>query len=74
MTRFAGAAAIGALVVAAGFIGTDPSHPAVNKFHGISGLGDGIAAKATPTHHAAYRRAVPTGANNALRSETAGGK
>ena len=36
VTRFAGAAAIGALVVAAGFIGTDPSHPAVKKFHGIS--------------------------------------
>ena len=64
VTRFAGAAAIGALVVAAGFIGTDPSHPAVKKFHGISELGDGIAAKATPTHHAAYRRAAPTPARH----------
>ena len=64
VTRYAGAASIGALVVAAGFIGTDPSHPAVKKFHGISELGDGIAAKATPTHHAAYRRAAPTPARH----------
>ena len=31
VTRFAGATAVGALVVAAGFIGTDPLHPAVKS-------------------------------------------
>ena len=43
VTRLAGAAAIGALVVAAGFIGADPSSAALQKIRGFSELGDGRA-------------------------------
>ena len=59
VTRFAGAAAIGALVVAAGFIGADPSHPALQKIRGISDLGEGRTSAP-----AAYRRAAPIPARN----------
>ena len=59
VTRFAGAAAIGALVVAAGFIGADPSHPALQKIRGVSDLGEGRTSAP-----AAYRRAAPIPARN----------
>ena len=59
VTRFAGAAAIGALVVAAGFIGADPSSAALQKIRGFSELGDGRAPAP-----AAYRRAAPNPAHH----------
>ena len=63
VTRYAGAASIGALVVAAGFIGSDPSHPALQKFRGLRpSLGNG--RDAATTQRAPIRRAAPTPAHH----------
>ena len=64
VTRYAGATAIGALVVAAGFIASDPSHPALQKFRGLSVLGAESGAAAPAIHRAATRRAAPTPAHH----------
>ncbi len=64
VTRYAGAAAIGALVVAAGFIAPDPSHPALQKSRGLSKLGAESGAATPAIHRAATRPAAPTPAHH----------
>ena len=64
VTRYAGATAIGALIVAAGFIASDPSHPALQKFRGLSKLGAESGAATPAIHRAATRRAAPTPAHH----------
>ena len=64
VTRYAGATAIGALVVAAGFIASDPSHPALQKFRGLSKLGAESGAATPAIHRAATRPAAPTPAHH----------